>query len=608
MRLIQSGSPTARVMVVGEAPGADEDRIGKPFMGLSGHEFDSELQAAGWNRGDLFITNVCHVRPPGNDIDFFFAKKGQAKKAPVLDGTPADQLLTAVGMANLGSDQPVSLAGRYPRGPILQGLAQLQRDIDRLQPTLIIALGNTALWALTGLTGILKWRGSILPASGGPVDGYGIKLIPTLHPAAILREYVFRAVAIQDLHRAKRESAFPEIRRPAWNFTIPSAVADVRDWFHAHVFSQQSSKARPPRAGVPSEAQPLVADVENFYEQDRIHDGRLICLGFASSKLDAICVPFTHRTGDDPHYWKSADDEAEVVSLCRRALTERPIVFHNGLHDCQIIVKNWGFLPNFRHDTMVKQHVAFPGMIGGKIDPVTGRVAKKGSSLSLAFCSSMYCQYHRFWKDDGKGWDASIHDEMDYFRYNCEDVVRTFECSDELDIILHSQKLWDQYSFEMELFEPVFDMMWRGVHHDTALRAEFAKQLREDAKRLQAWIDAAVGHSLNVKSSPQMQDLFYKDFQLPPVMHRKTKAPTLDDKALDTLLKRKPILRPLIERIQALRSIDTFEENYVESRLSRDGRMRYAFNPAGIETFRFSSNSTAFGEGRSMQNIPRDPD
>jgi DNA polymerase I-like protein with 3'-5' exonuclease and polymerase domains len=197
---------------------------------------------------------------------------------------------------------------------------------------------------------------------------------------------------------------------------------------------------------------------------------------------------------------------------------------------------------------------------------------------------------------------------MDYFRYNCEDTVRTFEVSDELDIILKSQKLWDQYLFEMELFGPVFKMMFRGVNHDTALRTEFARRLKADAKSLQAWINTAVGHDLNVKSSKQMQELFYQDFQLPPILHRKTRAPTLDDKALETFIKRKPVLRPLIERIQALRSIDTFEENYVDSKLSRDGRMRYAFGVAGIETFRFNSNSTAFSEGRSMQNIPRDPD
>jgi len=600
VRLIQSGSPSARVMLIGEAPGADEDRIGKPFVGMSGHELDSELQAAGWNRADLFLTNVVHQRPPGNEIDAFFAKKSMAKKAPVLDGTPADQLLTAAGMANLGVDSPVSLGGRYPRPPVVQGLVQLQHDIDRLQPTLIIALGNTALWALTGLTGILKWRGSILPASGGPVDGHNIKLIPTLHPAAVLREYVFRAIVIQDLRRAKRESAYPEIRRPAWNFTIPTTVKQVETWLEDHVW-QQANEVSPSNRS-------LVADVENFYETDRVHNGRVICLGFAASHHQAMCIPFVRRTGDNPHYWKSADDETAVLAFCRRALTERPIIFHNGLHDCQIIAKNWGFLPRFEHDTIVKQHVAFPGMLGGKLDPVTGHASKKGSSLSLAFCSSMYCLYHRYWKDDGKGWDSSINDEATYFSYNMEDCVRTYEVSDELDIILKSQKLWDQYLFEMELFEPVFSMMFRGVNHDTALRAEFAKQLRADAKHLQAWINTAVGHDLNVKSFPQMRDLFYKDFQLPPVLHRKSHSPTLDDKALDTLLKRKPVLRPLIERIQALRSIDTFEENYVDSLLSRDGRMRYAFGVAGIETFRFNSNSTAFAEGRSMQNIPRDPD
>jgi uracil-DNA glycosylase len=599
--LIQEG-PTqlGGVMICGEAPGADEARFGRPFVGYSGHELDEQLGKAGFNRRDLFLTNVCHERPPGNEIEAFFARKSEARGAVNLDG----QLFTAAAMAQLSTVPLAILAGRQPRRPILLGLVQLQRDIDRLQPRLIIALGNTALWALTGLTGITKWRGSILPATGGPVDGHGIKLIPTMHPAAVLREYPWHAVAIQDLRRAKRESGFPEIRRPAWRFTVPTTVAQVEQWFGDH--------------GLFDDGPTVVSDVENFYESDRLHDGRLICVGFAASKLDAMCVPFVHRAGDDPHYW-SAADELTVTRLCARVLRARPVCFHNGLHDCQIIARNWGIMSRFVHDTMVGQHVAFPGQLGGKIDPLTGKTSKKGSSLSLSFCSSMYCGYHRAWKDDGRGWDPEIRDERQYWNYNAEDCVRTFEVMEEEHIILKTQGLWDQYLFEMSLFEPVFAMMFRGMNFDQEERIKMRAAVGHAATptrratgqiaALQAWLDAAVGHPLNVESSPQMQQLFYDDFKVPPILHRKTRKPTLDDKALDTLIKRKPVLRPLIERIQGLRSLAVFKENFLDVRTSRaDGRLRSAQNVVGPETMRFSSNINAFGEGFNSQNLPRSED
>jgi uracil-DNA glycosylase len=575
-RIISEGPTTAGgILLVGESPGADEDRLGRPFVGVSGHELDAELGLAGFNRSNLRLTNVCHERPPSNEIEHFFCLKSLARREGVA-----------------------LLHGRYPHQPVLDGLKQLQVEVDRLQPRLIICLGNTALWAFTGLTGIIKWRGSILPATGGPVEAHGAKLIPTLHPAAVLREYVWRAVVIQDLKRAKRESQFPEIRRPAWSFTVPSSVAEAEDWAASHIFSQ------PPD-------HPIVGDVENFYETDRLHAGRLICLGFASSKHEALCIPFTRRVDTKEvggmHYWASPEDELAVTKLSRLILSNRQIVFHNRLHDCQILARNWGVMPLNGGDTMVAQHVAFPGQLGGKIDPITGRVSKKGSSLSLAFCSSMYCAYHRAWKDDGKGWDPSIDSDLSYYHYNCEDVVRTYEVMEELTLILRQQNLYDQYLFELELFEPVFDMMFRGMNFDEERRRELLRQVSQEAKSAQAWINLALDHPLNVGSMVQMRQLFYSDFQLPPILHRKTKKPTLDDKALETIAKCKPLLGPLIARIQYLRSLGVFKENFLEARTSSgDRRLRTAMNIVGPETFRFSSNITAFGEGGNLQNLPRD--
>jgi uracil-DNA glycosylase len=593
MKLIQEGPRRpGGVMLVGEAPGEREVEWSRPFAGPSGQELNDILGKTGWQRGDFFITNVCHERPPGNDIEKFFAKKGEAKHATRLDG----QLLTAVSLARL-SDLPLAQLGdRYPRGPILFGLQQLQRDIDVLRPRLIIAMGNTALWALTGHTGIRAWRGSIIPAAGGPVDGYGTKLIPTIHTASVIREYQWKSVVVQDFKRARRESGYEEIRTPAWEFTVPSTIGQLEQWIVENV------DTLPPEA-------PVAADVENDYTTDRAHDARILCLGISTSSSRACCVPMVHRTGPTPHWWATAAEERDAVLLLRKVLTSRPVIFHNGLHDCQVIAHNWGYLPRFEHDTMVGQHTLFPAQLGGKIDPITGRTSKSGSSYSLLFCSSMYCHYHKFWKDDGKGWDPSVNDELQYWHYNCTDLVRTYEVWEAEQQMLAAGGLTAQYEFLMSLFPHVFEMMFGGLGFDNRARMKYRFETKRQVREIQAWVDEALGHPLDVRSNGkngQMQKLFYGDFGLPPVLHRKTKQPTLDDGALDGFKKKMPILRPLIERIQAIRTLELYKANFLDLRLSpQDKRLRFALNVAGPETYRFSSNTTALGEGTNLQNLPR---
>lgn len=591
-RLIQQGPRTpGGIMLVGEAPGAEEDRTGRPFSGASGWELDQELSAAGLQRGSLFITNVCHERPPGNDIERFFATKSAAK------GTADFGDLRVTGAAaRLTSDLIAAVGGRYPRAPVIRGLIQLQADIDDLRPCLIIAMGNTALWALTGFTGIRSWRGSVLAASGGPVDGHGIKLIPTVHTASVLREYQWKGVVIHDLKRAHRESAWPEVRHPAWNFTVPTSISDLNQWLDTFV--------RP----LPQDAI-ITADVENEYTTDSVHDARILCLGLAVDQHTACCVPFTRRAGSSPHYWATAEEERDAVLALREALRSRPVLFHNGLHDCQVIAHNWGWLPRFEHDSMVAQHVLFPAQLGGKIDPVTGKTAKSGSSYSLLFCSSIYCDYHRYWKDDGKGWDPRIHDEMQYWHYNCEDLVRTHEVFEKQAVMLRNHQLWEQYTFLMSLFEPVFEMMFSGLSFDNRARMRYRFEVKKQVREIQDWIDRAVGHPLDIRSNGvngQMQKLFYGDFGLPKVLHRSTKQPTLNDTALEKFKRIRPVLRPLIERIQAVRSLQVYKENFLDVRLSRgDKRLRSAINVAGPETYRFSMNVNALGEGTNLQNLPR---
>jgi DNA polymerase I-like protein with 3'-5' exonuclease and polymerase domains len=126
----------------------------------------------------------------------------------------------------------------------------------------------------------------------------------------------------------------------------------------------------------------------------------------------------------------------------------------------------------------------------------------------------------------------------------------------------------------------------------------------------QDFLDQSLGFPLNVHKTDrggQMQTLFYEDFKVTQIRDRKSRQLTLNDDALDTISRREPILVPLIRTIQNIRSLDTNTANMIEPALRAGDRLRTCLNIAGPETFRFSSNETAFGEGTNLQNIQRPP-
>jgi DNA polymerase len=137
------GVPGAPVMVVGEAPGADEDRLGKPFVGVSGQLLDRMFEAIGMSRQrDLYITNILFWRPPGN-------------RTP----TVAEQAMC---------------------------LAFTRRHIELARPKVLVLAGGVAAKAILDTTeGIMRLRGKW--TTYRLTDGSEIPTLPTFHPAYLLR-------------------------------------------------------------------------------------------------------------------------------------------------------------------------------------------------------------------------------------------------------------------------------------------------------------------------------------------------------------------------------------------------------------------------------------
>jgi uracil-DNA glycosylase len=157
--VFSDGNPAAPVMLIGEAPGRDEDIQGKPFVGRSGQLLDRMLAAIGLSRAEsdpakaVFITNVIFWRPPGN-------------RTP----TEAETLMC---------------------------LPFVRRAIELVAPRVIVCLGGVPAQRLTGRRdGILKLRGNWLDYQ---TDTGTIPLLPTLHPAYLLRQPAQKRLAWRDL-------------------------------------------------------------------------------------------------------------------------------------------------------------------------------------------------------------------------------------------------------------------------------------------------------------------------------------------------------------------------------------------------------------------------
>jgi DNA polymerase-1 len=216
----------------------------------------------------------------------------------------------------------------------------------------------------------------------------------------------------------------------------------------------------------------------------------------------------------------------------------------------------------------------------------------------------MYCEFHQYWKDEGKEWNPKTTPEDQLWVYNCKDAVITYECSDVMEQLLTAMQLWEQFKFQLyELWPELVKMMLRGVAINNRTRAEIALELVAAIDVRHQFFFNILGQDLNPRSIPQMRALFYDRLKCPVIKHRKTKRPTLNEEALEETATKEPLLYPLVDAINEERSLGVFMNTFVKAPLDADGRMRCYYGFA--ETYRLTSSENAFGKGTNLQNIPK---
>ena len=538
-----SGPVPARIMLVGEAPGETEMRRREPFVGASGQLLNEMLHEAGLMRSECFLTNVCRLQPPGNDIEQWIPK---VKK-------------------NITEDM-VPLRDKMVKPIVLSGFHLLEREIDMVRPNIIVAFGNVSMWALTGKWGIKSWRGSLL-STEGLSSSLSPKVIPVYHPAYIMRDWSARAISVQDLRRAKQEITTEEISGSEYSFILRPSYSAVSSYLKdCHDALDQAPTT-------------IACDIET-------RSGHIACVGLARDKLSALCIPF--MCVERPEGYWLPEEELAVIQSLRQVLTHpnARVVGQNFIYDTQYFWRHWGFVPRFDRDTMLAHHSCFTTLPKG-----------------LDYLSSMYCEKHVYWKAEGKNWDRKTGEDQ-LWAYNCKDCVITFECDEGIQATVDRLGLRKQSDFQQEMFWPVLQAMVRGVRVDEAKRAEFALELQDEISHREQWFIDVLGHPLNPRSPLQMKHLFYEDLRQREIHSRATGNITLDDEALQKIGAREPILRPLVRRINEYRSLGVFLSTFVGAKLDRDHRLRCSYNIAGTSTLRLSSSKDAFASGLNLQNIP----
>lgn len=508
------------LMVIGEAPGKHENEQGIPFVGASGEILNECLYKAGTRRNQVYITNVCKYQPPLNDL----------KKLSLIDVNLEDQ---AAWM--------------------------WENEIDKLRPKCILAVGDTALEYVCGVTGILNYRGSILTAKDGIT-----KVVPTVHPAALFNrydsgksvgglEYTYLKLIEHDVARAVEESKTRSIILPERDIDVCHNSLDLHRFFSKY---EKLDKA--------------AADIESI-------NCVPVCIGFAFNKHHAIAIPLLRNIGKHKITDMGDHEMDEVWRTIFFQLQRLKLIGQNFKYD-EFKLSLIGFdMPNVYSDTLIKTRVIFPEL----------------PDKRLNVQSSLWTR-EPYYKEEGKEFRLGKQNIEQLLRYNGRDCAVTYEIDEEQekDLIAMSDHykvpLVDYYyNYMMRKHKFYLKMENVGFLTDLARQRELKKKYTELAAIPHAKIAELVGHEVNVNSYPQMFQLLYKELKF-KMMKRN---PTSEDTIVQLLgnhaktKEKKEILINILEE----RRIRTQKSRYINFCPDYDGRCKSSFNISATETCRSST-------------------
>lgn len=303
------------IAIVGEFWNNDEEEAKASFVGYVGRMLNGLLSRVGIDPKDCLLTSVVKERP-----------------------RPYQSIASLCGPRTAGiKGLPMVERNRYLLPKYEHHLARLYEEIEDFNPNIIITMDGLAMWAFTHQSSIRASRGYIAESI------HGRKVLPTFHPSTIRKQFNLRPIVLADLMKAKRESEFPEIRRPEREIWIRPSLEDLAQFKARHIDSCEY----------------ISIDIETKGNQ-------ITCVGFSPHPSVALVVPF-YDPDTGGSYWQTLEDELAawefVRTVCRM---DKKMLFQNGLYDMSFFWQSVGIaVPHAAHDTMLLHHALQPEMQKG---------------------------------------------------------------------------------------------------------------------------------------------------------------------------------------------------------------------------------------------------
>lgn len=369
------GPKTAKVYIVADYPSVEAERRGVPLSGCEADLLAQMLHEVGLLFSEARIAYLCPKRPYNTQAKYIWTKdKKDVKYVP----------------------SAVPLRGAFYASEILEHASLIEKDICETNPNVILTLGEIPLHYFTSNVSLTKWRGSMLSTN---LPTRQFKVIPTFTPSQVQKVWEWRAFSVRDLQRVREARLSPDFPNPPYNFRIRPTFEEARR--SLQVLLVRLNTARTPY--------PISCDIETIARH-------IACVGFAWSAYDAICIPLIAADGSS---FYTLEEELELVWLMRTVLTNPNInlIGQNFCYDTQHFVRSWGFRARIGFDTMLAQHVCFPGI-----------------PKDLGFLASMYCKDYTYWKDELTDYNKMPDDVNKFWTYNCKDCCNTWEIAQVLGL------------------------------------------------------------------------------------------------------------------------------------------------------------------------------
>src|SRR4030042_4526866 len=293
------GPPDAKIFLVGEAPGEEEDKYGKPFIGEAGRKLDTLLAASCISRNEVLIGNVARERPPGNKIDFFYEDK---KKT-------------------------------IPKPKLKKWIEELRSEIIMYRPNIVVALGDTALYHLCDIHGISSFRGYIMESTLVP----GQKVLPTYHPQKTNYEWRYGFDVVMDLRKAIANSNTAAISKDQRQLHAGCSLTEFLGYLNFLIEDHR---------------EPIAIDIETADPGCHID-----ILGIAASPV--LAYSYTILNGKIPVL--SLDSEAKLWRKVGELLSVKETIMQNGVFDMAVLwLHNRVLAKKFTFDTLIAGHILWP--------------------------------------------------------------------------------------------------------------------------------------------------------------------------------------------------------------------------------------------------------